>query len=438
MAFLHVCAVGACLGAAEPPPTRASLPSTRFSEAIQLDANAVPSLHGAAQSELSLFACRPTCAPIPWQLDERDAAGRFALDYGPEPTADTPAYVLDDNDVILFMASDAGVRATLDGHAAGLPQAATAAVKIELSDPRTAWRGWVYLLRFAHGAPQSAVAYVHYDPAIDRITGARVALGFENGTPRFLGLMRADGRAPDNLLDRMKVRASARFLWGLVAVERTEDDVQSQFVAWRQGPIRVIRRQRLWVRLGWGLRTPIFGSDTYFYRDFAELPVSLQLNFAPRVLFAGIEVHAVLDFRDLGGWEIETPAPGGAVLGNPRARITGHMTAEKRALSRHPGEWFALRGPDVTLLNVLAVSPSLASVDRRLVYRESAEVNDPPESQRGEMPGIGYTLTRWGRIGSGAHWFASNSYALPPEQDVAEFLVTLQRPLRIRIRLLRG
>lgn len=406
------------------------LPAARFAEVVRLEASAVPSLCGTSEAQLGVFACRSTCEAIPWQLDERDASGRLVLDQGPEPNADDPPGVLDGNDLILFMASDAGEQLESIPGPPALPVGVVAAVEVELTDPRTARHAWVYLLRFADNAPRSPISYVRYDPVSDHIQGARVALGFGRGTPRFLALVGGDGTAGENLLDRMKIRARARFLWGLISFTRSEDDVQTRFVAWRQGPIRVIRRQQLWVRLGWGFRTPIFGSDTYFYRDWADLPVTLRLNFAPHLLFTDITIHAVLDFRDLRGWTVQTPGRRGVL------RVDGKMVAEKLALSRSPGDWFALRGPGITLLEVMQVSPSLSTVKRHLLYRESTAAVDPPESEPGEMPGIGYTLTQWDKVESGAHWFASNSYALPPELDVREFLDTLTQPLRMAERVL--
>jgi hypothetical protein len=285
----------------------------------------------------------------------------------------------------------------------------------------------VYLLRFPDPAPRGRSGYVEYDPAADRITAARASLGFTNATPRYLALLDGDRQPQANLLDRMKVRAMARFLWGLFALTRTEDDIESQLVAWKAGPIRVIRRQRLWVRLAWGFRTPIMISDTFAYRDFVELPLHFRLNFPPRWLFADVSVRAALDFRNLVGWRIEVPGAPAPI------EVDGAMSAEKRALTALPADWFALRGPEVTVVETIGASASLRYLKRRLYYREDPR-KDPPEDVRGQRPEIGYRFTHWERVGRGEHWFASNCYLLPPDLRVPDFLHALRHPLDVEVR----
>src|SRR5262249_54163400 len=153
---------------------------------------------------------------------------------------------------------------------------------------------------------------------------------------------------------------------------------------WHQGPIRVIRRQRQWIRLGWGIHSPTFGSYTYFYRDWADLPVGLFLNFPPTYFFGDIVVSIILDFRDLRGWSFISES-----FPRPIA-IDGQMTAQKAALEKSRDTWFALLGPTVTLVQTMDVSRSLATVRRRLLYREGANVKEPPETIAGEEPGVGY------------------------------------------------
>jgi hypothetical protein len=373
---------------------------------------------------VAVFACSEKCEPIPWQLDERDPAGELALDQGPEPNLDQPPGVLDDNDILLWMASDLGRRTPVRS----LPSWADCVIQITARG--RSFSGTVYVVGGEQPAPRSPKSYVEYDPERDVITGARVETGFAGPTPTYFALRPAPGKTPVNLLDRLKVRAYARFL-GIIPLRRDEDDLVTQMVSWRAGPIRVVRRQRQWIRLGWGLRTPIFRTDTLFYRDYSEIPVSLKLNFPPTYFFRAIEIQGVLDFRDLRGWRL-------LAAGLPSPLEIGSITwRERDRLNRLSGDWFALSSKAVTLVQTLSVSPSLASVSRRLVYRESRR-GPEPESVPGEMPGVGYRLVDWGDVDRGHHWFVSASYALAPSADVGAFLAERRDDVALRARVVKG
>lgn len=91
-----------------------ALPSWRVA---RLTAAALPCLDGLPIDAVALLACRDTCAAIPWQLDERDGRGDFALPEGPQANPDDPARVIDGNDELLWMAADAGRRMRPDEEA---------------------------------------------------------------------------------------------------------------------------------------------------------------------------------------------------------------------------------------------------------------------------------------------------------------------------------
>jgi hypothetical protein len=368
---------------------------------------------------VALLACRQTCAPIPWQLDERDAQGELALPDGPQPNPDDPPGVIDANDELLWMADDAG-RAM---RAEEIPVEATCVSEIRLrADASSAW---VYAITVPAPAPRSPLRYVEYDAARDRVASARVATGFGAATPRYLALRGPDRAFGANLLDRLKVRASARFL-GLIPLGRDEDDIQWVFGAWHAGPIRVARREWQWVRLGWGLRTPIFRTESFVYRDTLELPVRLRLNFPPTYFFRGIEVQAALDFHDLRGWTVHVPVgPLGTV---------GAGADQRSAPSDGTGaDWVAVEGPDLTFVLRLRLGDTLASLHREVLYREN-EADYPPEAVPGEHPAVGFRLTEWGGVDRGQHGFTAVAYALPGGYDLGAFARQDAAPLHIEVR----
>src|SRR5271169_939271 len=108
-----------------PTPAVESLP---FWRVARLAGAALGCLDGHAEGEVEVMACHDTCAPIPWQLDERDATGELALADGPEPNPDDPPGVIDGNDELLWMAADAGRRMA----AGEAPRDATCGLEVEL------------------------------------------------------------------------------------------------------------------------------------------------------------------------------------------------------------------------------------------------------------------------------------------------------------------
>ena len=217
----------------------------RYWQPVEISAADVPALLGRAPDSLAALRCESSgCIPIPLQVDERDATGAWVLSQGALPSADEVAE-LDDNDVLLMMLDDAGPRAAAAARAAG------AVVEVEIADPLGFAPRFAYL-GAALSRSESPQGYVGYDPELDRLNG-RVSLGFASGVPQFLAL-RPDG---ENILDRLKIRATATFLWGLIGVTRTEQDLLPDAVTWKSGPVRVIRRQPLEIRMRFGIRSPL-------------------------------------------------------------------------------------------------------------------------------------------------------------------------------------
>jgi len=109
------------------------------------------------------------------------------------------------------------------------------------------------------------------------------------------------------------------------------------------------------------------------------------------------------------------------------------MTSTKQHINGRQEDWFAVRGPDVTFVQKIEVSPSLATVHRSLVYREDPEVGEEPENVAGQLPGVGYRLERWENVPAGPHWLQASSYALPDDADVSSFIAARAAPLEVSV-----
>lgn len=404
--------------AALPPASLSAAGTPRFGDVVTVAGADLQILRGRPIDTIGGLACEHDgCRPIPMQIDERDPGGAWVLDGGPHPNGDTPARLLDDNDELLFMATDAGLgRAPAASFAAG-----DRVVEIVVFDPVAQTDRRVYVFAADGGVQRPPRHYVAYDPVNDRFSGARVHMGFGDAVPTYMAI--GDG---DNVLDRLKVRTTASLFWGWLRFSRDEGDLSTERIGWRAGPIRVIRHQAQQVRLGWGIRSPTFHSYTYFYRDFAELPVGLRLRVPATYFFTDISIEVLLDFRDLRGWRFHLMgAPAVVDVGRADDAVVG-------ALNRRSDTSFALRGPQLSLVQVFGFSPSLESVDKKLVYREGL-TPDPPESIAGSYPSVGYRLERWDDVGAGEHGLTAFSYAVPVEIDVDDFLRSRSRPLEATV-----
>lgn len=383
-----------------------------------LTGDALSCLIGAEEQRVAVRACRQECEPIPWQLDERRPDGDLVFTGG-ALASPSETSVIDSRDELTWMLADAGRRMR---PAEAYPEALCRLEVRAATEGR--FEAWTYAEVLPHAAPRSRRSYVQYDPAAETVVASRAALGFRGPTPRYLGLAPGGADRPVNVLDRLKIRASARFL-GLIPIGRHEDDFEAPEVSWRSGPVRVLHRQRQRIRLGFGIRSPRFVVDAAVYRDFAELSVLFYLNFPPTYFFRAITVSALLDFRDLRGWAfLATGLPSPLIVGSASPNLA-------QAANRTSGNWFALVGPELQIVQVLAASPSLAPVRTGLLYREGTSPF-APEDEAGEMPGVGFQLTDWGGVGSGFHSLSALSYILPAGYGVERLLWERGEPLVVK------
>jgi hypothetical protein len=344
-------------------PCGAAHSALPFWRVARIGGEAVACLAGARAEAVELIGCNETCAPIPGSSTSATppASSRFRTGRSRTPTTRRRGR-RQRRDPVDGRRRRAAHRAGRSAGRRRLRGGDRAAQRRR--------RAWVYAFVVPAPARRSPRRYVEYDPQRDAVATARVAIGFGAPTPRYLALRGADGRTGPNLLDRLKVRASARF-FGLIPLGRNEDDIQWAFGAWHAGPIRVVRREWQWVRLGWGLRTPIFRTESIVSRDAIELPVRLRLNFPPAYFFRGIEVQAALDFRDLRGWTVRTPAGASGVVGAIDRAAAARLTAPD-------ADWLALEGP--TSPSCCACRSAIRS--RRCAARSSIATTTEPNRSR--------------------------------------------------------
>jgi len=387
------------LRAAEPVPLGACGPLDRPYDVVQLLGGQLRRLGNVPIARLGLLAFRNGHpAPIPFQVDER-TGGKLALPEGPEPTHDDPANVLDPDDLVVFMACDVGEQGSASALEASLAATGLTAwreVRIEDAFHHTA--GFVYLINADH-PPTTDRRYVAYEPRGDLVSAARYRVGLVHALPTYFALAEQGSPGP-NLIDGLRLRAEATLRADLAHWTLNEQQGHHELIAWKVGPVRVIRRSRHQVDIGLGIRLTAGLAHTYFYAQRVFGPGSLKLPFSPGLFFKDIRAMGGADGRDLQGWHyysVGTPMKG--------FLIDGHADAVESAFDAR-GDWFVLAGHDAGLFFATRLSENLArAIPLRLVYRDDAMRPYPPETIPGTVPLVGYEGRGVERLAAGRYTF---------------------------------
>jgi hypothetical protein len=347
--------------------------------------------------------------PIPFQVDQVNPGGAYALPEGPEPIRSTHPNVLMPDDEIVMMISDLGERAPIDA-----PLTA-GAVEIEVTDPLGGPPRYAYA--DAQLQPRlSRTRYVAYDAKTETIETNHYRLGLLHGFPNDYSPQTHMNEHGPNLIDRFKIRVSARVL-KLFTFRVNEDDVQNRLLAWHAGPIRLVRKLSHSVHVVFGISSPEVANYDFLYRDSVENPFKIRFPWVPRLLFGDVAVRMDLDFINLSGYSLIWSGMSG-----PPITVGDSMRAQSIRAKPPKVDWIAIRGNGRVLVQTIAPTSDLELLDRRLYYNDNPDTPDPPERIRGENPGIGYRITGWENLSSGEHQLLSMLIGANADYDPALLL----------------
>ncbi len=406
LALLLACAATARADA--PVPLGPCGPIERRFDPIELEAGRLHRLGGTAIARLGVLAFRGgTAAPIPFQVDER-VGHKLALPGGPEGSRDDKPGTLDADDLLVFMACDAGEAAPRDAVERALADAGTVSAwrELRIDDPVRHTAGFVYVVA-AERPPATDRRYVGYQADVDIVSSARYRIGLVHALPNYFALALAGPFGP-NLLDGLRLRAEATLRANLAHWTLNEQQGRHQRIAWTAGPVRVVRRSRHQVSLGFGIHLTAGVAHTYFYPQHVFGPGSLKLPFSPGVFFKDITARGGAAARDLRGWRYHADGvpPKGFL-------VDGHMDDAERAFDGR-GEWFALGHRDEAILFVTHLSENLrAHTDLRLLYLDDAKRLAPPEDVPGSVPFVGSESRHVEKLPAGRYRFQLVIYMLP-------------------------
>lgn len=403
-------------------PASSSLASPRIWQPLIIKGSQLPQLCKRPPNQFEVLARRDSkLVPIPFQIDQINSDGSYILPERPEPVASSHPAMLDAKDELVMMIADLGERAKSN---VALP---SDALEIEMSDPLGGPPRYAYVATDAHPA-RSPLHYVEYDAAKNIVETDRYRFGYSHGVPTdYAPQSHAHENGP-NLLDRFKIRIRATVL-KVFHFNVTEDKVDNRLVAWKAGPVRVVRLVTHSVRVAFGIRSPEVANYDFFYRDCVENPFKVRFPWVPRVLFGDIKVRLDLDFTGLDGYALSwSHMKSGALrIGDPRLTTIARSDPPRV-------DWIALRGGGRMLIQTIAPTSDLQLLERRLYYNDDPNTPDPPERVRGEHPGIGYTIIGWENLASGSHRLTSMLIGAPENYDADILLKEYQTLPRVVIR----
>ena len=335
---------------------------------------------------------------IPFQVDEINEDGYRVLPEGPKGNPEEGNGLLDSQDEVMFMVKDSGDRVNPSRWFPG-----AGSVELEMLDPISDERAWIYLYSFsADPPPLSDRDYVHYDHegggknttdyyVLDHLKSEKglptVAANHYSNPP-------SAGGTGVNYLDRMKLRIEASLLRGMIDLTVSEQNIGLDIWSYVDGPVRSIERGAPQVQLPLGIKYTIKAvAEVNYYQYGTVVPQIIGLPFNPKYVLGSLHWRYNYEMN---------PDAIGMIWFNTQNRdgfmVDGVMSPEEIERDETPDKWRLWTGPQGTLLLRSMVEPrfdeALKVPPNRsyIYYLDDIEDPDPPEDHIGQIAQTGYTL----------------------------------------------
>ena len=308
---------------------------------------------------------------IPFQID-KIINGNYVLTSGKDISKSSNNN-FDKDDELVFMVKDAGDKIKNYKF-----RDAISCAEIELTDPETSDKVWVYLVLYRSATQKSTVDYVDYDAGNLKITAANYIAAFDKNHPvaaSNYAFGKGLGGNGTNIIDRVKVRISMTSMG--VTLNPTEDDIKVKEYGYIDGPVRVIVHTKNTITV---LGIPVVSTeqDTIYYYTYAEFPFAAKFPIKPSAFHATV----IDDFRNCAGWKFYSSTNLAGQV------IDGKMDDSDKSLNLSPWKWSVLTNEKLAFWS-RCISPAASPVKVNLYYNDNASAVDKHENIKGELPGIG-------------------------------------------------
>jgi len=358
------------------PPVQAdSMSLTRLADPVIISGKDMEPLLGAEIDGMRLFAFDGEVRrAIPFQIDERDSAGNwvwdlvigrpdttFADDPGPANRSmlirphvhtrddeDPPGSPLfDANDMLVFMARDAGDRRA---HLSA-SQAGGSVLEIEVLDPVNGARGWAYLVSFTgEPPPLSSIRYLQHSRAQRRVRTPVYEFSYSDTHVACLDDLRIEGFP---VVDRINLRGKVDIQLGFLkdTVEFDEEDIHGFIEGIIEGPVRMIKRNVVHLDIYLMARTPDTVCEHFYYPDYAKVPLCLPIRFP-------VTKASVLLSTKLNETAIRK-----TLIGEIDGSVTRYGNIDDNCAPVHqlPVEWIAFDTEHGAVFSILELPDSIAA-----------------------------------------------------------------------------
>lgn len=249
--------------------------------------------------------------------------------------------IFDDNDVIVFLAKDAGDRDRERIKRLG----AERLTELEIIDPVNQSKGWVYLVYFKSNVPAlSDIRYVQYEPERFLVTGPEHEFLYSPKHSMVLDDFRLDGAS---VFVQNRIRGEVEAGIGPVKLnfDFNEKTIEGYDAGYINGPVRVIKRSVEQVRLGSGIVSPFVNCDHYHYPWHAEIPILISKRFpVQQVSILATSIFKKSKFTSMEADGVDKP-----ILLSKRASHGNLLVDYTKA------EWIELSGEEISIINSVKI-----------------------------------------------------------------------------------
>ncbi|KQC08720.1 MAG: hypothetical protein APR62_04125 [Smithella sp. SDB] len=358
----------------------------RSVDPVIMDGKLASEVIGSPLDGLHLFSFHDgKFEPIRFQVDEMTGEnGDWILNAGPIPNNDLSNGKFDSWDKLLFMAEDTGDRVSKEAWLPGY----TRGSEIEVDDPLTGEKGWCYLFYFSSNSPplSNLPDYVKYDYKTESIEGDSYYYQYiitKNGLhSTYYKVMSLKGKngIGKNFVDRLKVRPTLKII-GALPIHFDEENLKSNVIAYKTGPVRAIRRVEQYVQIAWmkSLRAVV---DVMYYADVVTVPMMVTIPLRPSALGSSLVVRFGTDynpnaFSDMYAYNSS----------NPKGfLINGKMDEAKKNFNPEFDSWRLVRGEQMggAFMTRTIINPKLRNLLKlKMGLIDDNTRKDPPENYPG-------------------------------------------------------